>query len=77
MIPLILPSTCLTIFSYHLNDINQRCLRNAPLKIDIYVMQSHMPFTHSNNNNNYDNIHNNKKFKPTHKAKPTTTYSRA
>ncbi|KAL4273855.1 hypothetical protein GQ457_13G014770 [Hibiscus cannabinus] len=33
MIPLILPSTCLTIFAYHLNDINQRCLRNAPLKI--------------------------------------------
>ncbi|KAK9046341.1 hypothetical protein V6N11_052233 [Hibiscus sabdariffa] len=33
MTPLILPSTSLTIFSYHLNDINQRCLRNAPLKI--------------------------------------------
>ncbi|KAL4375781.1 hypothetical protein GQ457_02G017110 [Hibiscus cannabinus] len=33
MIPLILPSTSLTIFSYHLQDIHQRCLRNAPLKI--------------------------------------------
>ncbi|KAL4341332.1 hypothetical protein GQ457_08G027560 [Hibiscus cannabinus] len=33
MIPLILPSTSLTIFPYHLNDINRRCLRNAPLKI--------------------------------------------
>ncbi|KAL4369176.1 hypothetical protein GQ457_05G018810 [Hibiscus cannabinus] len=33
MIPLIFPSTSLTIFSYHLNVINQRCLRNAPLKI--------------------------------------------
>ncbi|KAL4281222.1 hypothetical protein GQ457_03G020330 [Hibiscus cannabinus] len=33
-------------------------------------MQSHMSFTHSNNNNNYDNIHINKKFKPAHKAKP-------
>ncbi|KAL4278532.1 hypothetical protein GQ457_03G014690 [Hibiscus cannabinus] len=40
---------------------------------DIYVMQSHMLFTHSNNNNNHDIIHNNKKFKPTHKAKSTTT----
>ncbi|KAL4297221.1 hypothetical protein GQ457_12G018200 [Hibiscus cannabinus] len=37
---------------------------------NIYVMQPYMPFTHSNNNNNYYNIHNNKKFKPTHKAKP-------
>ncbi|KAL4331993.1 hypothetical protein GQ457_07G007210 [Hibiscus cannabinus] len=43
---------------------------------DIYVMQSHMLFTHSNNNNKHDIIHNNKKFKPTHKAKSTTTYSR-
>ncbi|KAL4384921.1 hypothetical protein GQ457_15G019420 [Hibiscus cannabinus] len=44
---------------------------------DTIVMQLHMLFTHSNNNNNHDNIHINKKFKPTHKAKPKTTYSRA
>ncbi|KAL4295717.1 hypothetical protein GQ457_12G008360 [Hibiscus cannabinus] len=43
---------------------------------DTHVMQLHMLFTHSNNNNNHDNIHINKKFKPTHKAKTTTTYSR-
>ncbi|KAL4362911.1 hypothetical protein GQ457_04G017600 [Hibiscus cannabinus] len=43
---------------------------------DTHVMQLHLLFTHSNNNNNHDNIHINKKFKPTHKEKITTTYSR-
>ncbi|KAL4302609.1 hypothetical protein GQ457_10G015210 [Hibiscus cannabinus] len=44
---------------------------------DTQVMQLHMLFTHSNNNINNDNIRINKKFKPTYKGKPTTTYSRA
>ncbi|KAL4352999.1 hypothetical protein GQ457_06G011470 [Hibiscus cannabinus] len=59
-------STC-----FHEHSTTYMGMRNK----DIYVMQSHMLFTHSNNNNNHDKIHNNKKFKPTHKAKSTTTYS--
>ncbi|KAL4342311.1 hypothetical protein GQ457_08G016330 [Hibiscus cannabinus] len=60
-------STC-----FHEHSTTYIGMRNK----DIYVMQSHMLFTHSNNNNNHDIIHNNKKFKPTQKAKSTTTYSR-
>ncbi|KAL4334168.1 hypothetical protein GQ457_07G005260 [Hibiscus cannabinus] len=60
-------STC-----FHEHSTTFMRMRNK----DIHVIQSHMLFTHSNNDNNHDNIHINKKFKPTLKAKTTTTYSR-
>ncbi|KAL4335644.1 hypothetical protein GQ457_07G003870 [Hibiscus cannabinus] len=60
-------STC-----FHEHSTTFMRMRNK----DIHVIQSHMLFTHSNNENNYDNIHINKKFKPIYKVKSTTTYSR-
>ncbi|KAL4333582.1 hypothetical protein GQ457_07G003290 [Hibiscus cannabinus] len=69
----ILPCNHASSTCFHEHSTTYMRMRNK----DIHVMQSHMLFTHSNNDNNHDNIHINKKFKPTHREKPTTTYSRA